>query len=218
MDDREIAPCHAPSGELSHERVVGQLALGDDEQARGVLVEPVDDTRAPRPADARDGGRVGQERRGEGGARVTGAGVDDDAGRLVEDEDVRVLEHDRERRRLGDELLGGGRRHVDLDPLAPRQPRRGLPDSAVDADAAGLDQRLEPRTREPGQPLGEPAVEPRPRRGGADGEPDEPGRGGGLPHGRGADAPSPRRRMASTVTPTVIAESATLNAGQCHPR
>src|SRR5216110_2480063 len=83
-DLREIPARDASSGELSHERVVGDPILGDDEQAGGVLVQTVDDARASRPADAGDRGRVGQERGGEGATRVTGARMDDDAGWLVE--------------------------------------------------------------------------------------------------------------------------------------
>src|SRR5262245_33429155 len=41
-------------GELSCENMVGPVGLGDDHQAGGVLVEPVDDARAPDPADTRE--------------------------------------------------------------------------------------------------------------------------------------------------------------------
>src|SRR5207245_6532619 len=156
-------------------------------------------------ADAGDRGRVGQERGGEGATRVTGARMDDDAGWLVEDEDVLVLEEDGQRRGLRDELLRGGRRDVHLDPLTAPEPRRGLADRAVDADAAGPDQRLEPRARELRQPVGEPAVEPRARHGGIDGERDEPGRNGSRRHRRGADVSSPRRRLACSATPGMYA-------------
>src|SRR5947209_1044255 len=95
---------------------------------------------------------------------------------------------------------------------------RGPPTPATSADAAGLDHRLEPHPGELRQPVGEPTVESQARRGTIDGERGAPWSGGRLPHERGADARSPGRRMASSVTPTVIAESATLNAGQCQPR
>ena len=144
--------------------------------------------------------------------------MDDHAGGLLENEDVGVLEENGQRRRFRDELLGGWGRNLHLDTLASCEPRRGLPDRAVDANAAGLDERLEPRARELGQLPGEPAVESRARRGRIDGEADEPRRGGRFPHGEGAGERSPRRRRTRSATPTVIAESATLNAGQCQPR
>src|SRR3989441_6583186 len=85
--------------------------------------------------------------------------MDDDTGGLLQDEDLRVLEDNGQRGGLRKELLGGGGRDFHLDALAAREPCRGLPDRAVDADAAGLDQRPEPHPGELRQPVGEPTVE-----------------------------------------------------------
>src|SRR2546430_6064773 len=105
--------------------------------------------------------------------------MDDDTGGLLQDEDLRVLEDNGQRGGLRNELLGGGGRDFHLDALAAREPCRGLPDRAVDADAAGLDQRPEPHPGELRQPVGEPTVEAPARRGTIDGERGAPWSGGG---------------------------------------
>src|SRR3989442_15648090 len=143
--------------------------------------------------------------------------MDDDTGGLLQDEDLRVLEDNGQRGGLRNELLGGGGRDFHLDALAAREPCRGLPDRAVDADAAGLDQRPEPHPGELRQPVGEPTVESHARRGTIDGERGAPWSGGRRPPPRGGRARPPRRRLASRVTPTGGAGSGSLNARPCPP-
>src|SRR5438445_5939484 len=60
VNHRQVAARHGPGGQLLHQIVIGHARLGDDEKARGVLVEPVDDARAARPSDTRGGRRVGK--------------------------------------------------------------------------------------------------------------------------------------------------------------
>jgi hypothetical protein len=50
--DGEIAPFDTVRGELPGETLVGHVGLGDHEQSRRILVDPVNDARAGDPADA----------------------------------------------------------------------------------------------------------------------------------------------------------------------
>lgn len=63
MDDGEIPPLQIMCGELRREALMGRIRLGDDEQARGVLVDAVDDARTHGPADAGGCRRNGGEGR-----------------------------------------------------------------------------------------------------------------------------------------------------------
>ena len=93
-----------------------------------------------------------------------GARVDDEAGRLVDDQQVGVLVDDRERDVLGLRLGAGRRGHVDGHRLRRAQPGRGARRFAVDEHVAVDDQGLQARTGERGQALREPDVEPEPAR------------------------------------------------------
>ena len=85
------------------QRAVRRCRARDDEQAGGVAVEPVDDARpvglAPRPRRRAPAGR------GRACRAVAGRRMDDEAGGLVDDEQVLVLPGDPELHRLGLELL-----------------------------------------------------------------------------------------------------------------
>ena len=87
--------------ELRRETDVGAIVLGDDQQAAHVLVQPVDDARPQHAADARQAaGAVGEQGIDQGAARMARRRMDHQARRLVEHEQVLVLEHDVERARL----------------------------------------------------------------------------------------------------------------------
>ena len=110
-DQGVIPPFHGVGGELDHKAVMRLLRLRDDQKAAGVFVDPVHD---PRPFHAADAGKlvpaVGQERVDQGSVRIAGCRVDHQTGRLIDDEQVGVLEDDVEPDRLGlrDGVLGGG--------------------------------------------------------------------------------------------------------------
>jgi hypothetical protein len=120
-------------------------------------------------ADPREPAGVVEQRVDQRAVGVAGRRVDDQAGRLVDDDEVLVLEEDRQRDVLGDRAGRRGRRDRDLDDVAeaelgPRLRRR----DAADRDVAVVDQpadlRAGQRVVAPGQGLGEERVEP-----GADG-------------------------------------------------
>ena len=123
-------------GEQGGEALVGGVGLGDDQQAGGVLVEPVDDAGPPDPADPRQAGAaMGDQRVDQRAVRMARRRMDDEAGRLVDDDQVLVLEDDVERqypRRESGESSGGGASKAIRAPAA--QLRRGVAhDRAVDA-------------------------------------------------------------------------------------
>ena len=101
-------------GELPGEPFVSGIALGDHQQPRGILVDPVDD---PRPRDPADPGELSaammQQRIDQRPIAVARGRVDDQPGRLFYDDQMLVLERDLQ----GDILRcrGGGDRlgHAD---------------------------------------------------------------------------------------------------------
>jgi len=97
--------------------------------------------------------------------------VDDEARRLVEDEEVTVLvEHaEREILRLGDCRLG--RWNGDLHPLAALEALRRTPGTSVDENPSCFQERLHAGAAELGEAEGDGAIEPLPAQRRSDGEP-----------------------------------------------
>ncbi len=132
------------------------LRAGDDEQPGGVAVEAVDD---PRPVLVAAGGVVREQAVHERPALVPRARVDDDAGGLVDDEQVLVLPDDVEVHLLGGERAGLGRK-LDDDLLPALEPVALRPGLTVDEDGAVGDQALGERAGADLGPAGEGPVEP----------------------------------------------------------
>ncbi len=135
-DKGEIATSHlagpAVVGELRRQRLMRRVVLGDDEQARGVLVQPVHDARPLHPANAGQTlAAMGDQRIDERPGLVTGAGMHDEAGRLVDDDEVVVLVDDIERDILAQGLRGDRLGHVDCDRIASRDMISGVADGRV---------------------------------------------------------------------------------------
>ena len=83
---------------------------GDHHQAGRVLVEAVDDARTPHAADAGERRAAMMDERVDQRARpVAGAGMHHETRRLVDDDQMFVLEHDGERNILALRLRGGRR-------------------------------------------------------------------------------------------------------------
>ena len=158
----------------------------------------------------REGGR------GQGSGGSPGARMRHHAGGLVYHEDVVVLEYDREGNRLGRHLHRGRGRHMSIDPLARPQSVRHLDPPPIDQHMTGLDDDLDPRSGETRKPPAEPDIQPGARLRSGDGIAEVPrpeGRGGPALHCAGGAAGQSMRK-ASRITPTLMAESATLKAGQ----
>ena len=118
-DERQVRLADAARLELGHQRRLGRVVLGDHQQPARVAVEAMDDAR---PGDAGDPAVLGpagprQQRVDQRVAVVVpGRRVDDEARRLVDDEQVVVLVDDRERDVRGRREVEGDRlRDVEAD-------------------------------------------------------------------------------------------------------
>ena len=97
LDEREIGFFHQAVGELPGERLVGGVGFCDDEASAGFLVEPVDDAGPLDPADHAQAGAVEKQGVDQSAFRVSGTGMHDQPGRLVQHENRGVFMEDVER-------------------------------------------------------------------------------------------------------------------------
>ena len=154
--------------------------------------------------------RLPEQRVDQRSGRMAGAGMDDDARGLVDDEQVLVLVGDPQIERFPNERGAHGRLQLDL--LARLEPGRLRAHGAVDQHRTGLEQALGRRPRADLVQPGEKAVEPEPGRLRRDTDRDQ---------SRAVDVSVCRRGLRSasssdpsrTATPTTIEASARLNAG-----
>ncbi len=137
---------------------MGLRRAGDDQEPRRVPVEAMDDPRPLRLVPA--GRRVSHEAVDERAARVAGRRVDDDPGRLVDDEQVRVLVGDPQLHLLGLD----GRRHrsgrIEGHLLPAREPVALGLGRPVDEDSAFVEEPLGRPARADFRNSGEEPVEP----------------------------------------------------------
>ena len=104
------------------------------------------------------------QRTGERPLRTTCPGMDDDAGGLVDDEQMLVLPGDREACRLGFRLrLGRSCRWLEAHLLAAGEPVALRPSDSVDEHGSPGDEPFRRRTRAHGGLLREEPVQPQPR-------------------------------------------------------
>ena len=146
-------------------RPVRPVGLGHDHDAARVLVQPVDDSRPADAADARQAVAAmvdqGVDQRA---GPIAGRRVDDQAGRLVDHDQLVVLEEDVQCDRLTHRCGGFGWRQLDGDRFASGQPAAGLGHRpAADPDRSAAYQRLNAASRKAfaegaGQPLVEAAA------------------------------------------------------------
>ena len=203
LDEREIAALDLAAADRLLEPRVRLLGAGDDEQAGGVAVEPVDD---PGPVVVAAGRVELEQPVHERSRRVAGARVNDEAGGLVDDEEVLVLPDDVEIHRLGRERTAR-RGQLDDDVLPALEP------VALRPAARRRRARRRPaisRSASPREPISgarrERAVEP-PASGARKRRVANSAGGASL---RSAPASAAKR----IATPTTMKVSARLNAGQ----
>ncbi len=104
---------------------------------------------------------MGDQRIDQRAGRVAGGGMHDQSLRLVDDDDLVVLEHHLKRDGLGRDRGVLRRRQLQSDGVAGVDAVTGIADrGAADRDAAGQDQRLVARARQLGDAGGQHAVEP----------------------------------------------------------
>ena len=142
------------------EKLVGLFRAGDDEQAGGVSVEPVDD---PRPIllSAR---RAADEAVDERAAPVAGSRMDDDPGRLVDHEQMLVLVGNPEIDLFALERLRRFRWQLHLELLAALESMALRAGAPVYAHQTGRQQALGRGARADLRQLGEEPVEAAARR------------------------------------------------------
>ena len=150
---------------------MGAVGLGDHEEAARILVEAVHDAG---PRDAADAGKactaMGDQRIDEGAGLIAGRRMHDQAGRLVDDDQLGVLVDDVERDRLRLRGRRLRRRHGHGDLVAGTEaPARLGHRHAVDFHGAGEDERLGAGTAQFGHGLGNEGIETRSRRARRDG-------------------------------------------------
>ena len=113
---------------------------------------------------------MGDERVDQGARLMAGGGMDDKAGRLVDDDEGVVLIYDVEWDGLGQGLGGDGRRQAHLHLLAHLHLAAGLEGrQPLDSDAAIGNKGLEPGPARMREPVLQKAVEARARLFGRDG-------------------------------------------------
>src|SRR6185312_1770318 len=132
MDEGDVGLANLAAGKHFAELEVGGVIAGDDDEAAGLLVEAVNDTRADEVSRVGKLGVMAEEGVDEGSAiadRVSGsrAGVDHHAGGLVDHGEVAVFVDDVERDAFGNrtEWWRGGRAK-DFDGFTTAQFERGL--------------------------------------------------------------------------------------------
>ncbi len=132
------------AGELLGKARMRRVRLGRDHHAGGVLVQPVHN---PGPGDAPDARQastaVVQQGVDQGAVGAPRGGMGGHASRLVDDDQVSVLEQHRQRNILRLRFGGGRRRQLDLIKSGPRLGRSRGQHLAVPADASLADQGLQ---------------------------------------------------------------------------
>ena len=204
-----------PAGlELGHQGGLGAIVLGDHQQAAGVAVQAVHDAGAGDPGDAPvDGAGAPQQGVDERAGGMAGAGVRDQAGRLVDHQQVLVLVHDGQVDGLAEQVGRQGRRDLQADGGARGEDRVGAQRAAIARDVPGRDQALDVR---PAQAGGVRHEAVRARAGGAGGHGQRgrltrhpsltPGASAGRGGASSAASRSPRKVMA--MSPTMASEMA----------
>ena len=140
---------------------MGGVVLGDHHHPRRAAVEAVHDAGALLAADAAEPRDVVQQGVHQRPPVVTGRGVDDHAGRLVDDHEVGVVVQHGQRQRLRRRRRrgGGGYCHVDHVAGVHRVARPDRP--LIEQHVAFPDQPLDPRPRQLGHDGGDEMVEAR---------------------------------------------------------
>jgi len=166
LRERDVFAFHCARLQLPHEIGLRNRGFCDNQKAARILIESMNNAGARKRRELR---RVMKERVQQRPVAVAAARVDDQARRLVDDENRVVLVHDgkldrlrhiRDRERFLQDL--------DHDPLAARQPPFALRDRAIERDAPRVDPVLEPTAGMLGNQLRERLVEAQPSEVGGD--------------------------------------------------
>ena len=125
-----------------------RVGLRDDDEAGGVLVQPVHDAGALHAADAGQVCYECEQRVHERAVRVSRRGVHRQPRGFVHDDEMIVLVHDADGDVLRRKVERRRRRHDDHHHVAAAHDSRRLDGASVDGDAAVPRQRSRPRAAE----------------------------------------------------------------------
>src|SRR5438445_507607 len=216
-DEGRVHALHLALLDQPREPLVCAVGLRDEQQPRGIPVEPVHDPRTPLRRALRERRAPLHQDVHQRVVPVAGAGVYHESGRLVEHREVLVLEHEvqlspRDSGGVCARLLLGG--ELDAHHGTALQPGRGPERRTVTGDAFVGDEAGGYRAGQR-ELIGYEAVEPL-GFGGDDAERDGGHQGSAAlaSFARSCARPSSQRETASAIAPTVMAESATLKVGQ----
>src|SRR5215472_12697284 len=158
---RGIGTLDPAQGKVARQRMMGRLRLGDDHQPAGVLVKTMDNTRPTHAADPRKI-RAAMSNQGvhQCAVRVSRGRMDNHAGRLVEDDQMGILEADIERQGLRDRrwILILGEEYYEVLAAADAHSRIALR-LPLAHDVTGLDQPFQSCARQGRQMVCERAIE-----------------------------------------------------------
>ncbi len=160
MDQRQVDLLHAPSGELGGELAMRGIVLGDQQDAAGIPVQPVDDARPERTADSRERLEPMQQRVDQGAGVDAGAGVDHHSGGLIHSHEVLVFIKDRQRDVLRSGVQGGRLGGFQFDDFGAANHARGAFGRTVHKNAPALDPFLYARPAELRKPFVQHLVQP----------------------------------------------------------
>ena len=114
--DGQVGLVGAAIGKLLGESLVGEVVLGYDKTAAGVLIESMDNSRPGNPANAAELSlTVVEEGVDQRARRVAGRGVDADSRSLVENDQMLIFKENVERNRFGQDIAVFGLRDFDHD-------------------------------------------------------------------------------------------------------
>lgn len=133
--------------ELPAERLVGHLCLGDHQNARGIAIQAMHDSRTFHAADSRQALTVGQKRVHQGASPSPSPRMDHHSRGLIQDNEVAILAQDVEGNLLWCKLKRRGRRDMELDPFPGTDPVVGFLGPSTHQHVPLVDQALHPGTR-----------------------------------------------------------------------
>jgi hypothetical protein len=150
FDESDVGFFDAALAERFAELCVCSVVLGDKDDARGVLVEAMHDPGTQDAAGLREGLPTPEQCVNEGAARISSAGMNDHACRLVHRYYVLVLVKDFERDRFGFHAYGRAWLDLDINAFAAVKPVRALCGATLQKNESSFDQFLNPGATEIG--------------------------------------------------------------------
>lgn len=160
LNERPVDLFDGPGGKLGGEGAMRGIVAGGEQDAASSGIEAVDNAGAEFAAETREGTEVVEQRIDEGAAGAARAGVDDEARRLVDGDDIGVFVEDFKGDRFGFGPQWLWRLGVYLNAFTAAEFVGGFARFAVHADAAPLNPLLETRAAEFGQGGRDGMVEP----------------------------------------------------------